>query len=58
MNRILYALVAVAVIFTSCASSYDVQGSSSVSSLDGSKLYIKDVKDNELKKIDSCDFVH
>ncbi|MFA4181009.1 DUF4369 domain-containing protein [Xylanibacter rodentium] len=58
MNRILYALVAVAVIFTSCASSYDVQGSSSVSSLDGSKLYLKAVKDNELKKIDSCDVVH
>jgi len=29
-----------------------------VSSLDGSKLYLKAVKDQELKSIDSCDVVH
>ncbi len=58
MNKVLYAWVALTVILTSCASSYDVQGLSSVSSLDGSKLYLKAVKDNELKKIDSCDVVH
>lgn len=59
MNRILYVWMAVAVVFvTSCSTSYDVLGASSVSSLDGSKLYLKAVKDNELKKIDSCDVVH
>lgn len=42
----------------SCAESYSVQGSSSVSALDGSKLYLKAIKDNELKKIDSCEVVH
>lgn len=57
MNRILYALVVVTTL-VSCAESYSIQGSSSVSSLDGSKLYLKTVKDQELKKIDSCDVVH
>lgn len=57
MNKILSALAVVATL-SSCASSYSVQGSSSVSSLDGSKLYLKAVKDNELKSIDSCDVVH
>jgi hypothetical protein len=42
----------------SCAESYNIQGSSTVSSLDGNKLYLKAVKDQELKNIDSCDVVH
>ena len=42
----------------SCAESYSIQGSSSVSSLDGSKLYLKTIKDQELKNLDSCDVVH
>lgn len=57
MNRLLYAL-AVMAAFTSCAESYSVQGSSSVLSLDGSKLYLRTVKNNELKSIDSCEVVH
>ena len=57
MNKILYAFVIVAV-FTSCAESYSVQGSSSISQLDGSKLYLKALKNQELKNIDSCDIVH
>lgn len=57
MNRIVYAFIAI-VALTSCADSYNIQGSSSVSSLDGSKLYLKAVKDQELKNIDSCDVVH
>ena len=43
---------------TSCASSYNVQGSSSVSALDGSKLYLKALKSGEIRNIDSCDVVH
>jgi hypothetical protein len=35
-----------------------VEGSSSVSALDGSKLYLKAIKNNEFKNIDSCDVVH
>ncbi|MBQ9204214.1 MAG: DUF4369 domain-containing protein [Prevotella sp.] len=57
MNKILYMIAAVTVL-TSCASSYNVQGSSSVAALDGSKLYLKAVKAGDLKNIDSCDVVH
>ncbi len=57
MNRILYIFAVIAVI-TSCAESYNIQGASSVSSLDGSKLYLKAVKNQELKSIDSCEVVH
>jgi hypothetical protein len=57
MNKILYSFVVVAVL-TSCASSYRVEGSTSVSALDGSKLYLKALKSGEVKNIDSCDVVH
>ena len=57
MNKLLY-LFAILTVCTSCADSYNIQGASSVSSLDGSKLYLKAVKDGELKSIDSCEVVH
>lgn len=57
MNKILYAL-AVVVMMVSCAESYNVQGSSSISSLDGNMMYLRTVKSNEIKTIDSCDVVH
>ena len=57
MHKILFAFATMA-LMASCAKSYNVQGSSSISSLDGSKLYLKAVKNNELKSIDSCDIVH
>lgn len=57
MNKILSASV-VLMALASCASSYNVTGSSSVSALDGSKLYLKAVKSGEVKSIDSCDVVH
>lgn len=57
MKRIVYALV-IACSLVSCAESYSVQGASSISALDGSKLYLKAIKDNELKNIDSCEVVH
>lgn len=57
MNKIHY-LFAVVAVLTSCASSYNVQGSSSILALDGSKLYLKAVSNNELRAIDSCDVVH
>ena len=57
MNKIIYTFALVAVL-TSCASSYRVEGSSSVSALDGNKLYLRAVKDGEAKNIDSCDVVH
>ncbi len=57
MNKFLYASVVVA-LFVSCASSYNVTGSSTVSALDGSKLYLKTIKSGTMKNIDSCDVVH
>ncbi len=57
MNKILY-LVAVLAALTSCSTSYHVEGSSSISSLDGSKLYLKAVQNQELRNLDSCDVVH
>ena len=57
MNRIISAL-AIAAALASCANSYNVEGSSSVSSLDGSKLYLKALKDAEFKALDSCAVVH
>ena len=57
MHKILLAFATMA-LMASCANSYNVQGASSISSLDGSKLYLKAVNNNELKSIDSCDIVH
>ena len=57
MNKVLYALLSLLAL-TSCANSYNIQGSSNVSTLDGRKLYLKVLKDNDFKSIDSCDVVH
>lgn len=61
MNRTLLfgaANLLLASMLTSCANTFNVQGSSSISELDGSKLYLKAIKNNELKNLDSCDVVH
>ena len=57
MKRILYVFVTL-LAFTSCAKNYNVQGSSSISALDGSKLYLKALRGGEMQAIDSCDVVH
>lgn len=57
MKNILSALFIVSALY-SCAESYNIQGSSSLSLLDGSKLYLKAVQGRDLKAIDSCDVVH
>jgi hypothetical protein len=57
MKKVLFLSVIVA-FFASCASTYNVEGSSSVSALDGNKLYLKAIKNNEFKDIDSCEVVH
>ena len=58
MKKITYALAMAVSVFASCTGSYNVQGSSSVSALDGSKLYLKAITNTELKNIASCDDVH
>ncbi len=61
MNKAFYALLAVAV-FASCAETvtetYTIKGASSVSLLDGGKLYLQAFRDSSLKSIDSCDVIH
>ena len=57
----LYTLVLLTVsmaMLVSCGSSYNIQGSSNVATLDGHKLYLKIIKDESLKNLDSCDVVH
>ncbi|MBR4920999.1 MAG: DUF4369 domain-containing protein [Prevotella sp.] len=54
----LFVLPAILALLASCASSYNVEGSSSITALDGSKLYLRAIKNNEFKNIDSCDVVH
>lgn len=57
MKKTLYALFTI-LVCTSCASSYSIQGSSSIANLDGEKLYLKVMQDADVKNIDSCDVVH
>ncbi len=57
MNKIFYALITL-VALASCANSYDITGTSNVSTLDGRMLYLQILKNNEFSKIDSCDVVH
>lgn len=57
MSKIIYAVLTVLAL-ASCASSYNIQGTSNVSTLDGRMLYLKVLKDNDFKNLDSCDVVH
>jgi hypothetical protein len=57
MKKLVYTCALVAAL-TSCAESYLIQGTSSVSQLDGSKLYLKVMKNKELTNLDSCEVVH
>ncbi|HAT61770.1 MAG TPA: hypothetical protein DCS83_04355 [Prevotella sp.] len=57
MNKILYAIISVLTL-ASCAESYNITGTSNVSTLDGRKLYLKVLKDTDFINVDSCDVVH
>lgn len=57
MNKVIYTIISVLAL-TSCANSFHITGSTSVSMLDGQKLYLKVMKDTTLKDLDSCDVVH
>lgn len=57
MNKVIYTIISVLAL-TSCANSFHIAGSTSVSMLDGQKLYLKVMKDTTLKDLDSCDVVH
>ena len=57
MKRLFYAIFCV-LMLASCANTYNIQGSSNVSNLDGRMLYLKVIADNDFRKLDSCDVVH
>lgn len=57
MNKVIYAILTV-LTCASCSQSYKIQGTSNISDLDGRMLYLKAVRNGELKKIDSCEVVH
>lgn len=57
MNKILYLLFFV-LAFSSCANTYNIQGSSNVTDLDGRMLYLKVLENNDFKSIDSSEVVH
>lgn len=57
MNKLLYALAAVMAL-ASCAKSYNIEGTSNLSTLDGQKLYLKVFSEDDMKSVDSCDVVH
>ncbi len=57
MNKVLYAIASILAL-TSCANTFNISGTSNVSTLDGQKLYLKVFKDTTLKNLDSCDVVH
>ncbi len=45
-------------LFTSCSRKYKIEGSSSVSSLDGRMLFIKTLEDGKWVKMDSAEVIH
>lgn len=57
MKKLLFVLLT-SLVLISCGHTYDIQGSSNLSSLDGRMLYLKVLKDNDFKNVDSCDVVH
>ncbi len=59
MKNIVFSLLCVWMVFTSCASrQYYVEGQSTVQSMDGRKLYLKVYKDGNLVNIDSSEVIH
>ena len=55
--KFIYAVI-ITLVFTSCASEYQIQGSSSVSRLDGKMLFVKVPQGNDMMTVDSAEVVH
>lgn len=58
MVKTLLTLLGAISVMTSCMSSYNIEGSSNVPTLDGRMLFLKVYEGNDMKNIDSCDIVH
>lgn len=57
MNKLIYTVLA-ALALASCMGSYNIEGTTDVSRLNGRMLYLKVFTNSELQNIDSCDVVH
>ncbi len=57
MKNVIYSLF-LSIALASCSETFNIQGSSNISSLDGTMLYLKALKNNDFKTLDSCDVVH
>ena len=57
LKNIVFALISVLVL-TSCASGYSIEGSSSVSRLDGKMLFVKVPSGAQMVNVDSAEVVH
>lgn len=57
LKNIVFALISVLVL-TSCASGYSIEGSSSVSRLDGKMLFVKVPSGGQMVNVDSAEVVH
>lgn len=60
MKKLYISLLSAMAVFlmSSCSTTYNIQGTSNISTLDGRMLYLKILKNNEFKNIDSCDVLH
>lgn len=57
MNKLFFSLVSL-LAFTSCASEYKIEGSSSVSRLDGKMLFVKVPSGDRMLNVDSAEVIH
>lgn len=57
MNKLFFSVVSL-LAFTSCASEYKIEGSSSVSRLDGKMLFIKVPSGDRMLNVDSAEVIH
>lgn len=58
MNKNIIAAFGILLLLTSCASNFNIEGTSSVNNLDGKMLYLKTLKNDAVQNLDSCDVVH
>jgi hypothetical protein len=57
MNKLFFSVISI-LAFTSCASEYKIEGSSSVSRLDGKMLFVKVPMGESMVNIDSSEVIH
>ncbi len=58
MKKTIYLILSLLLTLSSCVNSYNIQGSSNVSTLDGRMLFLKEYDGEDLSDVDSCDIIH